>query len=400
MDGVSSGRTRRKGSKVSAKGRAYLRLAPKRQTRNPRAYQKAMKKTYKKTRGASRHVPVLSACTHDYLKAMYDPWNLKNAPCVPDLIQIPSYKFSTRIRGTLYCNAAGAGSISMNPFLPSNFRITPAVTNQDYLAPVWHTDGTQGGLDNLVSQCLASGFAPPTGYVPDYWNSMISGNEVAQLMDNIEGNYVWRPVGGGIKLVYNGALDSRSGSYILYEDPSNSGWLGTRTASATEFLKFEESTQTVVDGNEVAVLYRPKNNMDLDYSDNWYMARQAGGVGVLSNSEELAQYQTISILIQGAQASGGVNASFNYECIMHWEAIGTGLPSRTVSHSDVTGMGQVNNLADPKVSPVPPAKNLKGKEAEFAKAFKQYGPAARSIVSAYMPEAGGLFDLLSAAYAD
>lgn len=373
MDGVVTGRSRKRSTKVSKKGRAYTRLQPK-SARNPRDYRKAMKKTYKATKGGKQVIPVLSKCAHDYLKSQYDPWNVPHAPCVPDLIQIPSYKFSTRMRGTVHCNSSGFGCIVLNPYLPNKDKVTGPITNQDYLAPVWFTDGTHTGSVIRTSQCIGFSTSPVAGYEPAYWNSPITGNAVESLLDNIEGDVIWRPVGGGIKLQYNGALDSRSGNYTLFEDPSNSGWLGVRTPTINQLLGFEEVTQTIVDDSQVAVTFRPKNSMDLEYSDNWYMSKPIG-IGQ-TNSGELAQYQTMGIVISGAQPSGAVNATFNFDCIMHWEGIGVSFSGRTVSHSDVSGMGKIQNVNDIHTSKLTPEQNLKNKE--------------KSIVDMYRSVRGGL----------
>lgn len=373
MDGTTGSglvRNRKKyASKVGAKGRGYVRFQPKKAT-NPRGYRKAMRKTYKRAKGASKIIPVMSQCALDYFKAQYDPWNLSNAPCVPDLIQLPSFKFMTRIRGSFQTNAVGYGCIVLNPFTPSNSASTAAITNVNYLAPLWYTNGAHAGSLNLAGTCIFPGTASPAGYVPGYWNSPITSNNVIAAMDNVEGPYVWRPVGGGIKVTYAGKLQDRAGTYILYEDPSNSGWLANRTPTVPEIMAFEETQYTVVTGDEVCVTYHPRNNMDLDYSDNWYMTRSSTPI---LNSSELAQYQTMAITVQGAPS-----LSFNFDVVMHWEGVGTSFSSRTKSHSDPNGFSKVTNSFDTQPSTDPPKKNYEDKLKQI---IKEHGGTIRAGAS-------------------
>jgi len=164
-------------------------------------------------------------------------------------------------------------------------------------------------------------------------------------------NYDWRPVGGGIKIQYNGAVQSRAGTYYLFEQPNNANWLVAQATDPqpTDLLKFEECAYTIIDENAVSVVHHPRDPTDTSYASNYYFQ----GDGAYSNFSNLATYHTMGILVTGAPTGG----SFTFDCVMHWEMVGTAVPSRTMSHADVLGMQKITQtfpiqtpLSDPKVN--------------------------------------------------
>lgn len=306
---------------------------------------------------------LLSPCAMDYLKVQYDPWNLDVSPCVPDTITIPSYKFSTRIRGTVVTSTdAGAiAQIYMNPYLPTNSAMTAGVTNLDYLAPVWVTNGTAGVQNTAINvwRQVRPATATDIYMSPAYWNSSLTGDYIHKYFTDSVGNRAhWRPVGGGIKVQYQGPISSRSGSYHLWEDPLNSNWLGVATAGVTlpQLLANAECRTTVVTEDAVCVTFHPRHSSDLDYSDEWYTNTSS------FNPADLAQYPTLAIFISG---HSGAYSTYNYDCIMHWEMTGTDFPSRTVSHSDPIGTALVESVKDTAPSVETAEKQLREKARQL-----------------------------------
>lgn len=301
----------------------------------------------------------LSVCGLEYLRAQYDPWHCKEPPCVPDAIAIPSYKFSTFIRGTMKIAAPAdsIGYVFMNPYSIAN-SVAASVNNTDYIAPVWATNGVIGSPD-YSNRLNLNIFTNPSVIIagvdkvvtPFYWNSQVSGlNMVQELTANTFNIYCWRPVGGGIKMQYSGVADSRQGQYILWEDPQNSPYVGATSLVTATLLQNAEAKFTVVDDKQVAVTYHPRNMNDFQYSDNWY------NNPATANASDLAQYHTMGIIVQGNP--GG---TYTFECVMHWEMTGSAVPSRSKSHAASGDMDKVANVAETQPSVLPPEDVLKHK---------------------------------------
>jgi len=338
-----------------------------------------MTKTFKKAKRSKHVIPAMSSCAVEYLKAQYDPWNLKTAPCIPDPIQLPSYKFSTHLRGTFLADGLGTGWICMNPYVPSNQATGQGSPNNiNYLAPVWFSTGTvnytQIPINLFADRSATAAAITAAGASPGYWNSSITAAQVENNLNLNDFTYNWRPVGGGIKVRYTGRADAQAGNYILYNDPGNNTTLynwgvgnpaGTSAAPAT-LLSLQESNYCSVTANEIAVLHHPRSMYDLQYSDNWY---GVAGASTYANSQDTALYHTIALYIQGAAP----NSSFAYDCIMHWEMVGKGLPSRTASYADALGMEKVTNTLPEKPPTQPPKIVLNKMAAQVAKSLVKVG---------------------------
>jgi len=317
---------------------------------------------------------VLSPCSKHYFDALYNPWNVKEAPCIPDAIQVPSQKMSTRIRGTMRTNSNGIGYIILNPYVPVSTQAESG-NNPAYLAPVWATNGlgTHSGI--RVPPLVAPGsLAASTEHAnPYYHNSQITGPNMADAMADSNFNFNdWRPVAGGIKVQYAGQLEDRSGSYILFEAPVNDNFLGiTDNLSDGAVLQNEEAAFTVVAEAPVAVTHKVRNGQDVEYASEWY--DYASGAG---NTDDLVTYHTMMIAVFGC-----VSQAFNFEVIMHWEFVGSSFPARTRSHSDPTGFARINNTSPTAPSKATPEKTLFNKGAELVNdvlAFSQT-PGGRAI---------------------
>lgn len=358
MDGVSSYSRvlrRRKLAPKKYKKRAYVKYGTTK-SRKPYKLQKRAALSYRKAKRAKHTIPVMSKCAVDYLKSQYDPWNMKSSPCIPDLIMLPSFKFSTRIRGVFQTNGSGFGMISMNPYVPSNTLHSGALANKNFLAPVWYTDANYVGTVTGINDCTDAAIPSPVGMVPAYWNSQITSDAVQTAVDDFTESVVWRPVGGGIKVKYSGRLEDRSGNYIMWTDPTNNDILGRQGLLTVQLLQREETEYTVVADDEVAVLYHQRNENDLRYSDDYYQTQPAAP---LDNANDLAKYHTLAIVVNGS-----VDSAYTFDCVMHWEAVGSQFPSRTASHADPTGFAAVQNTFPTRPPKTPPSKTVSEKIVE------------------------------------
>lgn len=363
----------RTGRKITRK-KAYVRLGTS-VFRNP----KKVRGQFKKASRAKHVIPQMSKCAVEYLKAQYDPWNLKTSPCIPDHIQLPSHKYSTHLRGSFLTNANGFGWIVLNPYLPSSQSTAQGPpTNPNYLAPIWHSTGagtsTQIPINLFADRGATPGTITAAGAAPQYWPSGVTAVQVEDNLNSNDFTFNWRPVGGGLKVRYTGRADAQSGNYTLFTDPGNNitlyAWAVNKppgsAANSGTMLGIEEASFTSIGPDEVAVTHHPKSSYDLLYSDNWYPQSTPG---VYANSQDTALYHTMAILIEGAPAS----SSFAFDAIMHWEMVGRGLPTRTQSESDVLGMEQVTNTFPIKPPTTPPAKTFTAVTNRMAKILLKEG---------------------------
>lgn len=378
MDAYSNYVANYRGKKRGAtRKKAYANLQ---QTRYGRKAKSAAKKTYRKAKQAKRIIPVLSKCAVDYLKAQYDPWNLNSAPCIPDLIQLPSFKMMTRIRGTFRVGTLGTGGISMNPFSPAN-SVNTGTVNVNYLAPVLVTNTNLVATTLTYAAALDAGVAFPANWTPLYWNSTLSGDAVRTALDAGATGAQWRPVGGGIKVKYAGPADQMAGTYNLWEDPTNSDTLYRLGAfDPSVLLQREETGYTAITPDEAVVCYHQRNMSDMRYSDDWYQTAPSAANG---NSQDTALYHTLGVFIAGAPAS----APFAFDCVMHWEFTGSNFPSRTASDADPSGFAKVQNTFTTQPSTKSASDQLKDAAKEL---LKSAAPMAGQFANAYVPGAGAI----------
>ena len=321
----------------------------------------------------------MSKCAVEYLKAQYDPWNLKTSPCIPDPIQLPSYKYSTHLRSTFSTNASGFGWIVLNPYVPSSASTSQGTPNNpNYLAPIWASTNagtsTQIPINLFASRDATIPSITAAGAAPFYWPSGITAAQVENNLNINDFTYNWRPVGGGIKVRYTGRADAQSGNYTIYCDPSNNvslyAWSVNQppgsAANSGTMLGLEESAFTSIGLEEVAFTHHPKSQYDLQYSDNWY---GTSGATQYANGQDTALYHTMAILIEGAPAS----SSFAFDAIMHWEMVGRGLPARTASEADTVGLEKVTNTFPIKPPTTTPAKTFNAVSNKLAKSLLREG---------------------------
>lgn len=224
----------------------------------------------------------------------------------------------------------------MNPYITASDRSHTLSPNYNYLAPLWCSNGV--GTPSTLPLNLLWDYnigTVVTENKPHYWDSPISGDNMELALTNGV-TWEWRPVGGGVKLRYSGNVMQRAGKIYLYEEPENSVAL-TQTGAGVDpadLLKQVECSYSALGDGEYAVLWHPRTISDLDYSSAWQSA-----------ATDLAKYQTLLIVIQGCASQ-----TFEFEAIMHWEMIGSQIPSRTKTDSDPSGLAAVQGAMGPSPS--------------------------------------------------
>lgn len=264
--------------------------------------------------GFKKTLGTISECTRDYALAIMDPWDVPIPPCIPDIIVLPSYKFSSQAKGKLIVGTAGCGFVMINNDL--------ACINQN-----------------------PPGLAPPcAGVVTDasyalttmYFNTLVGGPNANSFfgdsplsVDAVKSNsnlkgFKFRPVGCGIRMRYMGKEIDRAGRIIPYREVEN-GSLANIIFTSNELLQNREASTVANDRIYHHVIYMPVDPRDFLYRD--MVAITDGQFGNLC----------LALFVEGAVAG----SSFEFEAVWHWECIGRLLPAKSDSHSDPQGLGAV-----------------------------------------------------------
>jgi len=296
----------------------------------------------------------MSGCALNFLKAQYNPWaSFSESPCIPDLIATPSRKEAYELKFVWQSGTSGLGFIVVNPYLMIyGSDDTPgAVLNPHYSRPIASTNAAYETTSYGVRNAYDNGIAASASIDKSNPNSPFTSGDAMDY--NIQqGRFDYRIVACGIKVKYAGAPLTRKGNYILYEDPTNAGFLyfgGDTVGSAPNFLNHtpanlmkEASAKLIpIDENEHAVLWHPRQQSDLDYISSW---EEQGGVG--GYLQAIAQYPTMGIFVYGADTTVDNLPSFSSHVIVHTEQVGTIVNNKTMTESDIVSLSKImSNMA-------------------------------------------------------
>jgi len=282
----------------------------------------------------------LSQCSRDYATALIDPWSCKRAPCVPDTIVLPSYKFGSRMKGIFTVGSNGVGYVAVNAYAVSP---TPAGEVQQF-----------------------SGLATNGAFAGDAYESSALGTD-AQYNDGFlttarigfqTGKVQWRLVGCGVKARYMGTEIARSGRVTAYRSTFNSNIAAC--SNSQTLLQSREATASPADRKYHYVTYRPAVPDDVAYSD------------------QIINAMNLLIIVDGGQPG----QSFEYDAQWWFETIGGQLPSLTMSHSDPVGMAAV-------VGALPTTQPTNSPEAELSSFWNKVVSVAKEAFSFIAPVIGG-----------
>lgn len=258
--------------------------------------------------------PRLSRCAQAYAKALTDPFGpTDEAPCIPDTITLPSYKFQTTVRGVFQIGTAGFGYVSYDPWLAVHNGATVAAPRTN--APVRFTQ----------SAFSLAWFDPtiiPVGTAVAASNSMIT---VSQMQSGTE-TREFRLVGAGLRIRYSGTELNRGGRCVVYRNRANVPIDGLPNISSV--LRDNFYSASPVDREWKTVTYAPSRSEDITYE------RYVDPITV----------NTIGFPIFLGLVESTPGNTFEFECTSHFEMIAgqVGLPI-TPSHADPTGFGAVTS---------------------------------------------------------
>jgi hypothetical protein len=249
----------------------------------------------------------LSQCARDYLHALVDPfgYNVSNLPCVPDFSSMPSYKISTKIRGTFAVGANGFGYITYAPYSTSaNDSSCGFFSNSSY---------TGTTVSDVTT--LAGVFALTNGQFP-YTTSTARPTRI---------------VASGIRVRYIGTELNRGGQCVIVRSSSNFGGSATLIgADLADMLARQRTVTTSVDRNWHGATYLP-----MDMANNYASAPVGYGTAV----------EQLCIAVTGSPGN-----QFEFEIITYYEILPTvvggvprTVPTQTASHSDADGLSHIRD---------------------------------------------------------
>jgi len=262
---------------------------------------------YKKFKraGIAMRNPALMGCTKHYLASLLDPTSdSSRGACVPSGYPIASQKVRQFMRGSVGAGTTGVGYVQWTPSWANDVQQVFATTNTSvgtlgtvftaFTNPMLAANGTMTTLPYNSAQCTSS------------------------FLDS-------RLVSGCLRVRYTGTEDTRGGIFSLLEEPDHNG-LGPITPS--QMLSYEncQRIRPSGDGEWATVCWSgPCRQSEVDYSN---LAGIPGG-------------KVIAILIESA--NGLANASYEWECWINIEYVGSIPTGKTESHVDPSGFSKVTS---------------------------------------------------------
>lgn len=250
---------------------------------------------------------VLSDCSKLYLKALTDPFGMfPTAPCVPDLYDSPSKKFSVLLRGTFVVPAATPGVIT--------FRARDAMFNGTAIGYASSASYAGAGIPVLASDPGVIAITSSQGP----YSAAQNGPGAANIQN--------RCVGAGLRIRYIGTELNRGGLIIPFRHPQNQSVGGYTLAQCSNFrtTRLEPASR-----GWHGITWRPVDAPDYEYYDGPVAANPPGTAG------------SIVVLI----APCGAANTYEYELVSHHEVTGA-TDNTTRSESDVAGLSAIRSILD------------------------------------------------------
>lgn len=302
------------------------------QNRNRRRRKKAIKKEM----NSLNRLPLvtnnvkLRPCTAEYAVALVDPFgSRKTDPCIPDSIVLPSNKFQTKARFTMTTGSQGTGFVLFDPW---HMAYRDGSLSSTYnTAPVVFTNGAYANTG--VNTTIVGGAFVMAGLDIANSNSMFTNADLA--------GRELRLVAAGLRVTYTGSNFRNQGQVYLARTQFNTSFPLIFTIGA---LTQDNYTSIVpVSRKSEYCFYTPDTHDFLSYHPQGYYVGAQGG----------SDHFAYGIFIQGGDPASP--QSWFVEAISYFEMIGPGL-TLTKSHSDIEGMGIVQESLPVRNPTSPPGK--------------------------------------------
>jgi hypothetical protein len=250
-----------------------------------------------------------------YAKAAIDPWDpaISGKVCIPDDDDQPSFKFTSRIRGTFVVGTGGIGFISANPQAMATSNLNAVISSASAYAGA--SGGFPGPSGSSIQLALSNGF-----------NNSSSANPFLQ-----------RVVSCGLKIRYTGTELNRGGQIIPVKAVSS--------ASGTV-----SQNDSIVGLSIPQALSRFNTRSDpcsrswkgTVWTPNTPIERLYGPPTVNDDAFSASQGQVLGVLVTGVAGN-----TYEYDCICHSELLPNSvatLPSISSSDSDSPSYSFIRNF--------------------------------------------------------
>lgn len=257
----------------------------------------------------------LSACAQRYFEVLLNPFDTaaEELPCIPDLIDIPSYKFYTRQRGSITIGTTGYGFVGVSPYAYGNDQV------------------------NILSSSSTYGFS---GFP-------VTAARSAAVLESSNSMFPWtaatcpsvRVVGCGLRIRYTGTELNRGGTII----PVLSNMVGDNLSGEGVSENLARPTVRTLQNNRqwAGCVLKPLSPSDYSYTQD------LSGTRNLISGANLAGTN----IRMGVALTGAVGNTYEYELVIYYECIpavsATGtvnsVPGTSKSHSDVSALSMIRD---------------------------------------------------------
>jgi len=266
--------------------------------------QKAVKRVAKSQPRKKRIISEGERCALEYAASLADPFDLSLAPCIPSSPSIPSSKRCCWAKGTGVIGTSGVGWIYGIPVVAND-------SNFLYVSDVGSTGSSFSTVDGTSIMN----------------NSQLTGLDIAGDTDGAR----IRIVSFGIRIRYTGTQLNMGGTAVAFEHPIHDTLTGL---AMSDLLAYGRSSSQQFDRKWISTTYTPSYDLENQYGSNPY--------GYTNNN------------FLGIMCTGVAGMTFEFEAVVHYEAIGEFV--RNKSKSPVApveaqqGANWVSNLGDMALS--------------------------------------------------
>lgn len=290
-----------------------MTVGPKNATKKQQRTKKQKKNKSQKRRRTKSSVQNLAMsrklhvhpCTVAFAKALADPWTFyrsNGCVCLPDDLDLPSWKLGVRYRGSLTTGTIGFGCVVLSPF---------AFWNQN------------------VNSILSINSTYPGIVIPGSAGAGISLNTSNSPIDSAGGN-IWnmRCVVAGLRARYTGTELSRGGQLIPYRSTIISGTADNCSGnSLNDIASLNRAELQPNDRQWVGTVWTP--------NDAAYRAFQPIAPNSYALGGGVSLGYNLSVVMQGAPAN-----TYEFDCVAFYEFVSSDnnqVPNVTASDADVEG---------------------------------------------------------------
>lgn len=244
---------------------------------------------------------MISECAEHYAYALSSPFRAYNEGigevCVPDNSLLPSFKFSSPIRGTFETGTANYGYCAMSSSAPASNTNT-----------VQHSSAAStGGAATVLSSFIGLQYAAPVAF-PYTTSSLASGDKEQ------------RTVACGLRVRYVGKELDRGGMLYAYRQP---GDVSVNALTPQDIMASLNTRSYPIGKDWVTLTWSPVTARDFQYTT------------------DITTVMDLVILAHSAVPG----AVFQFEVVYFMECVGIDSFNATPTHSDPNGMAAAQQIA-------------------------------------------------------